>query len=746
MSKIDTANFSSYGDYSGILTMSQTINDNQSKVEGILSEISLGGEPLESSIYNIKNNSTGPDDASINEDTLMLGIFSVQYDIQETEKIVEEIDKKITENNKKIAEDNKKIDEDNKIIEEDTKKKDEDEKQKAKLNEQLTVLKEQYSSLPNDDSEKTAAEKSRLEAQIASLESQIASLQAEIDALQAEIDRLTAEVNELTAEVEALTADVEQLTAAKEDYENQIKQKEEFHDKMVNISRGLGIARANLIDTFNGSNGKTATNTSTKGAKTKPISYSQKGYIGEDGKLHEWEYDNNGWGKKLSESGCGPTALASCLASIFNDPSITPASIASRMKSYDENTGGNFMHICNQYGIEYTTNIGFSRKESDGSLTRDNVLDNGGKVIISTNMFGEGGTHYIAILGKETINGETRYIVSDPYTDNPGQVLKLNEKELNSYTKGHTMTMMVAPKGMTMTQATKSTGAVQDIPVLTSLEYNNPNTKSSGKTSGSTSGTVNTGHQQPSSGEPYNGNNSGTASSGENYSGTASSGGNYSGEMTNGRVDQYNYDTDDYGNSVTNTTKGNNSNNISNVMNRYRSMNSRSYDEPTNTYKTNHTLGNSHSTQTSYTNKNLTPTNESITSTKNGNHLKTTSILNSLKDTIDSDNDSASINNNEITSQQNNIESIVTDNPVTKIISNIQGKSNNNTINNSSNPAGVIASIAGIGLSSGAAYGATKYTKNEKNKNNNKPKEYTVEEYDKIKKNQEEKIYVNDDK
>ena len=719
MSKLDGAIFSSYGDYSNIMSSAATVADNQSKVEGVLSEISLGGEPLNSSVYNIANNSTGPDDASMNEDTLMLGIAAIEYDIEQTQKLIDDINKKIAENNEKIEADNQKI--------------TEDKEQKAQLEEELKELQSELASLEGDDSDEAAAARASLESQIASVSSAIAALQAEIDALQ--------------AEVEGLTSDNEQLTSAKEDYENQKTQKEEFHDKVVNISRGLGIARANLIDTFSGKNGKSATNTSTKGARTVPISYSQKGYIDENGEFHEWDYNNNGWGKNLSESGCGPTSLASCLATIFNDPSITPASVASRMTSQNENIGGNFMHICNQYGLDYTTNIGFNKRESDGSLTRDNVLDNGGKIIISTNMYGDGGTHYVAILGKETVNGETRYIVSDPYTDNPGQVLKLNENELNSYTKGHTMTMMIAGKGMSIGQSTKSTGAVQDIPVLTSLDYNNPNTKPNGTPSSNAPGVVSTGYGQPSGGGSYGG-STGGGTSGGSYGGSTGSG-SYGGSSGGGYSGGLSYSSSSGDNTSSGGSdylrKWENGNSYNGTNSGYRTTGLRSYGSTINDVTNKDSYNTSLGTRTGSTTV-VTDTGRTVSpsSTKTYNN---SGILTSVKDGLNGVNEPSGSTEKVINSQNTTVDSILKDNPVTKFVSNM-GVNNNQTTgnNNTSNPAGIIASVAGIGLSGGATYGATKYTKNEKEKRNNKPKEYTVEEYDRMKKEQEEKIYVDSEK
>ena len=185
------------------------------------------------------------------------------------------------------------------------------------------------------------------------------------------------------------------------------------------------------------------------------IVFNQRGYYDESNKWHEWSYTNNGWGKSLSASGCGPTALASALATILNDPTITPATIASKLTNSDQNFGGGFMPICKQYGLDYSTSgIFFHTKDTNGNYARDNFLAKGGAIILATNMYGDA-SHYVAILGIDKSSGTTKYIVGDPNSKNINEQLKLTENELDKYTKGHTMTMWIAPNGTTVKEAMK---------------------------------------------------------------------------------------------------------------------------------------------------------------------------------------------------------------------------------------------------------------------------------------------------
>ena len=180
------------------------------------------------------------------------------------------------------------------------------------------------------------------------------------------------------------------------------------------------------------------------------VVYNQRGYYDTKGQWHTWSYKNNGWGKSIKYSGCGPTALASCLATMLGNYKITPATIASKMTSSTANDGGKFMSICRQYGVNYTMDYNYSKKVSDGSNARDNLLKRGGTMIIASNMYNTWGGHYVAIVGMDS---KGKYIVADPNSKKPGQALHLTQKELDRYTGGHTMTIYIAPKGMTVDQA-----------------------------------------------------------------------------------------------------------------------------------------------------------------------------------------------------------------------------------------------------------------------------------------------------
>ena len=190
------------------------------------------------------------------------------------------------------------------------------------------------------------------------------------------------------------------------------------------------------------------------------VVYNQRGYYDTKGNWHNWGYKNNGWGKSIKYSGCGPTALASCLATMLGTYKITPATIASKMTSPTDNDGGKFLSICKQYGINYELHYNYGKRMSDGSNARDNLLRRGGTMIIASNMYNSWGGHYVAIVG---IDSRGKYIVADPNGKKPGQALHLTQKELDRYTGGHTMTIYIAPKGMTVDQAISPVNKVKNV-------------------------------------------------------------------------------------------------------------------------------------------------------------------------------------------------------------------------------------------------------------------------------------------
>lgn len=196
----------------------------------------------------------------------------------------------------------------------------------------------------------------------------------------------------------------------------------------------------------------TGTNTSGSGSKsttttrTGYITYSQKGYYDKNGKWHKWGYKNNGWGKSIYESGCGPTSLASCLATMFQDSRITPSVIASLMTSSGQNNNFGFAKICSKFGLNYSTKGGgLGSKDSSGNLRLNNFLRNGGTIVLSV----RDGGHYISIVG---ITSDGKYVVNDSYFgSNPGKPKKMTMANLRAQHTGQVC--WIAPKGMTVSQA-----------------------------------------------------------------------------------------------------------------------------------------------------------------------------------------------------------------------------------------------------------------------------------------------------
>lgn len=169
------------------------------------------------------------------------------------------------------------------------------------------------------------------------------------------------------------------------------------------------------------------------GMGNKPVFYCQKGWYDENGNLHRWK---TSWGKSIASSGCGPTSMAACLATMLGDKSITPSTIADMMK-YDDNIGGRYVGIaCSKYGLDYDYHIGLGKNEMN------NLLNNGGKMIVAVN----NGGHYVAVLGVNNSKNPPTYIVCDP--NNPQK----REWTYNELSVGHTMVFHIAPKGKTVTE------------------------------------------------------------------------------------------------------------------------------------------------------------------------------------------------------------------------------------------------------------------------------------------------------
>ncbi len=159
-----------------------------------------------------------------------------------------------------------------------------------------------------------------------------------------------------------------------------------------------------------------------------PVFYYQKGWYDEDGKLHPWK---SSWGKSIATSGCGPTSMAACLATMLGDKSITPSTIANMM-NYEDNRGGVYVgKACSKYDLDCTSKIGLSK------TSMNNFLTAGGKMIVAVNY----GGHYIAVIGINNKKKPPTYIVCDP--NNP----KKREWTYNEIAATHTMVFHIAPKG-----------------------------------------------------------------------------------------------------------------------------------------------------------------------------------------------------------------------------------------------------------------------------------------------------------
>jgi len=168
------------------------------------------------------------------------------------------------------------------------------------------------------------------------------------------------------------------------------------------------------------------------------VYYNQKGWYDEYGNLHRWDTT---WGKDIASSGCGPTSMAACLATMLHDKNITPSTMANMM-NYDDNIGGNYVaKIAARYGLDQTHTIGL------GQDSMNTFLRNGGTMIVAVN----NGGHYIAVLG---VNDDGTYIVCDPNDFNTAN----KTWNYNDIATGHTMVFHIAPKGKTVNECLQPHG------------------------------------------------------------------------------------------------------------------------------------------------------------------------------------------------------------------------------------------------------------------------------------------------
>ena len=256
--------------------------------------------------------------------------------------------------------------------------------------------------------------------------------QAKIKQNEAKIEALNAEITKFKAFVEKLEGLAAIMNQANEIVQNAIAQMEDMYGKKVDEISPVNIQELDQKAASElGASAQTLAASQT-GAVGTPVFYSQKGYIDSNGEFHKWK---SRWGKDIASSGCGPTSLAACIATMTGDKSITPSTIADTM-NYNDNVGGNFI-------VKYAKNEGYDQAHRIGSdrTAMDNHLANGGTMIVAVN----GGGHYIAVLGKDPTTGN--YIVCDPNSDKKSWTY--NEIFCN-----HTMVFHIAPKGKTVAQTT----------------------------------------------------------------------------------------------------------------------------------------------------------------------------------------------------------------------------------------------------------------------------------------------------
>lgn len=176
------------------------------------------------------------------------------------------------------------------------------------------------------------------------------------------------------------------------------------------------------------------------------VYYNQKGWYDENGNLHRWETT---WGKDIASSGCGPTSMAACLATMLHDKNITPSTMANMM-NYDDNIGGNYVaKIAAQYGLDQTSSVGLDQNKMN------TFLKNGGTMIVAVN----NGGHYIAVLGVNDSTNPPTYIVCDPNDFNTAN----KTWNYNDIATGHTMVFHIAPKGKTVNECFNEHGTAVQI-------------------------------------------------------------------------------------------------------------------------------------------------------------------------------------------------------------------------------------------------------------------------------------------
>ena len=181
------------------------------------------------------------------------------------------------------------------------------------------------------------------------------------------------------------------------------------------------------------SKGTLSTKVSHGGMVGDPVYYNQNGYYDENGNWQKWQ---SNWSKDIARSGCGPTSMASILATMYGDTSITPVTIANMM-NYDDNVGGVYVKkAANAYGLDQTCAVGLDQDSMNTFLRND------GKMIVAVNY----GGHYIAVLGINDSTNPPTYIVCDPNDSNTAN----KNWTYNDIASTHTMVFHIAPEGKTV--------------------------------------------------------------------------------------------------------------------------------------------------------------------------------------------------------------------------------------------------------------------------------------------------------
>ncbi len=179
---------------------------------------------------------------------------------------------------------------------------------------------------------------------------------------------------------------------------------------------------------------------------------------------YDKEWQGSGWhsknNKDIAGGGCSVCALAALLATIYQNPEITPYTVGAAWAKHEAETGirwensamGWAKAFCNELcGLDADPSFGHSVMESKDAIK--NVIQNGGAVIASP----VNGGHYIAIVGYDP---ETdTYIVadSDPRMMGYSQDANLRSVPYSEIVnQSVTMYCAVAPQGMTVEEAKRA--------------------------------------------------------------------------------------------------------------------------------------------------------------------------------------------------------------------------------------------------------------------------------------------------